>query len=154
MFTQTPAKKGSWQEEVRRFTTLSDWKRRVLPRASASEHLPAHCLLTRFIYEFQDCYLVSRFFLGVGFSRDCVETSITTSDSGNAQQVQSNVKPTIYAEEGIAIKGDDPVADFTNSKAVKEMSEFSYDRRGATWHFASAENRDTFSKRPEKHAPQ
>ena len=127
---------------MRRFTTLSDWKRRVLPRASASGQLTAHCLLTRFIYEFQDCPLVSRFFLRVSFSGDCVETSTTTSDSGNAQQVQSNVKPTIYAEEGIAIKGYDPVADFTNSKAVKGMSEFSYDWRGTTWHFASAENRE------------
>ena len=55
---------------------------------------------------------------------------------------------------GLAIDGYDPVAYFTDSKPVEGKKEFSFDWKGASWRFASAEHRDLFAKTPEKYAPQ
>jgi len=60
----------------------------------------------------------------------------------------------IYTSWGKAIKGYDPVAYFTMSKPVEGDGDFTYKWMGATWRFASAENRDTFAGMPEKYAPQ
>lgn len=54
----------------------------------------------------------------------------------------------------VAIKGYDPVAYFTENKAVEGSAEFTYRWLGATWHFASAEHRDRFMKEPTRYAPQ
>ena len=54
----------------------------------------------------------------------------------------------------VAIKGYDPVAYFTENKAVEGSPEFSYRWLGATWQFASAEHRDQFIKEPTRYAPQ
>lgn len=56
--------------------------------------------------------------------------------------------------EGIAIKGYDPVAYFTDGKAMKGSEAFAYDWMGTPWHFASAEHRDLFKATPTKYAPQ
>jgi YHS domain-containing protein len=59
---------------------------------------------------------------------------------------------TTYA--GIGIKGYDPVAYFTDHKAVAGSDQITYDWKGVTWRFASAEHRDAFKANPEKYAPQ
>ncbi len=56
-------------------------------------------------------------------------------------------------DEGVAIEGADPVAYFTDSKYVEGSREFALDWEGATWHFASEENRKAFAENPEKYAP-
>jgi YHS domain-containing protein len=56
--------------------------------------------------------------------------------------------------DGLAIKGHDAVAYFTEGKAVKGSENFDYKYKDATYRFASAENRDMFKKNPEKYAPQ
>ncbi|OGW25005.1 MAG: hypothetical protein A2X59_02460 [Nitrospirae bacterium GWC2_42_7] len=61
---------------------------------------------------------------------------------------QINVTP-----EGVAIKGYDPVAYFTDMSPVKGMSEFKYEWKGAEWRFASSEHLEMFIKDPEKYAP-
>lgn len=53
-----------------------------------------------------------------------------------------------------AIKGYDPVAYFKVGQPVKGKRAFSYKWMGATWYFASAENKDAFQKQPEMFAPQ
>ena len=63
-------------------------------------------------------------------------------------------KPEIYADRNGAIRGYDPVAYFTDKASVKGSDKFSYAWKGATWRFASAENRDLFAASPEKFAPQ
>ena len=63
-------------------------------------------------------------------------------------------KPSIYAEDGIAIDGTDAVAYFTEGKPVAGSPEFSHDWMGATWHFSTAENRDLFAADPDAYAPQ
>src|SRR5512135_2769630 len=55
---------------------------------------------------------------------------------------------------GVAIRGYDPVAYFTESKPVEGSKQFTFEWQGATWRFASAANRDLFAKTPEKYAPQ
>lgn len=81
-----------------------------------------------------------------------------------AQAVQSTAQPTdqptdqqavqYFAEDGIAIRGADPVAYFTNKAAVQGSSEFTHNWNGVTWQFASAQNRETFAANPQAYAPQ
>jgi YHS domain-containing protein len=66
---------------------------------------------------------------------------------------------TAHAEEvftrwGVAIRGTDPVAYFTEGRPVEGRSDFTADWNGAEWRFASAENRDRFIADPEAYAPQ
>jgi YHS domain-containing protein len=55
---------------------------------------------------------------------------------------------------GTAIEGYDPVAYFNDDQPVEGDSDYLYEWMGATWYFASAENRDLFVADPEKYAPQ
>jgi YHS domain-containing protein len=63
-------------------------------------------------------------------------------------------KAPVFADRDGAIRGYDPVAYFTQRAPVKGSREFRHEWRGATWHFASAANRDRFAAEPEKYAPQ
>ena len=55
---------------------------------------------------------------------------------------------------GVAIKGFDPVAYFTENRAVKGDSDYQLVWRDAKWYFTSAEHRDMFKADPEAFAPQ
>lgn len=55
---------------------------------------------------------------------------------------------------GLALKGYDPVAYFTDGKPVEGSSDFEMKWQGATWRFASAAHRDAFAREPERYAPQ
>ena len=48
----------------------------------------------------------------------------------------------------VAIKGYDPVAYFTDGRAVKGSDQFAYEWLGATWEFANAEHKQTFAATP------
>lgn len=63
-------------------------------------------------------------------------------------------KSPVFAPNGTAIKGYDPVAFFTESKPVKGQETLSYEWNGAKWLFSSKENMDRFKANPEKYAPQ
>ena len=63
-------------------------------------------------------------------------------------------KPVNTTFTGVAIKGYDPVADFTAAKPVKGSADFKHEWNGAEWRFASAANRDLFKAEPVKYAPQ
>jgi YHS domain-containing protein len=60
----------------------------------------------------------------------------------------------VFSNESGAIKGYDPVAFFTDSKALKGTKEFTHEWNGATWYFASKKNKDLFVANPEMYAPQ
>ena len=62
-------------------------------------------------------------------------------------------KAAVYADPDGAIRGYDPVAYFTEGRPVKGSREFTHLWNGATWRFASAQNRDRFAAAPEKYAP-
>lgn len=67
---------------------------------------------------------------------------------------ESKSDPVNHNRGGMAIRGYDPVAYFTDSKPVKGNAAFNYAWRGAAWQFASAEHRTLFAGDPEKYAPQ
>lgn len=63
-------------------------------------------------------------------------------------------KPEVFqTDEGVAILGYDSVAYFVDGKPVKGDPAYSAEYKGATWHFANAENRDRFAAAPETYAP-
>lgn len=55
---------------------------------------------------------------------------------------------------GYAIEGYDPVAYFTQEKAVKGSKDFQFSWNGAVWLFADEEDRVRFAEDPERYAPQ
>lgn len=71
-----------------------------------------------------------------------------------AQSSGDEAKAETYAEDGIAIKGADPVAYFTQEQYVPGSSAYEYEWKGATWQFSSAEHRELFATNPEQYAPQ
>jgi YHS domain-containing protein len=60
----------------------------------------------------------------------------------------------VNTEHGVAIKGYDPVSYFTTGKPMPGLAQFSTTYNGATYRFASAENRNRFLATPEKFLPQ
>ncbi len=59
-----------------------------------------------------------------------------------------------YKPSGIAIRGYDPVAYFTQGGPAEGSEQFSYEWSGATWRFASQEHLDLFKAEPSRYAPQ
>ena len=57
-------------------------------------------------------------------------------------------------DEGVAIEGYDPVAYFTQNKAVKGKKEFNYSSHGVVYHFASGADQQLFQANPAKYEPQ
>jgi len=58
-----------------------------------------------------------------------------------------------YVKDGAAIAGYDPVAYHTVGQPTMGSKQFTAEYQGATWHFASAANRDLFTANPAKYAP-
>lgn len=63
-------------------------------------------------------------------------------------------EPEIFAREGVAINGFDPVAYFTEGAPVKGGVGHSTEHMGATWYFSSAGNKAAFEAAPARYAPQ
>lgn len=63
-------------------------------------------------------------------------------------------EPSVFSDGGIAIRGADPVAFFTQGEPVIGSPDHALMWNGTTWHFASAENMETFMGNPEAYAPQ
>lgn len=61
--------------------------------------------------------------------------------------------PYVFAPGGLALGGTDPVAYFTEGRAVSGRAENALMWMGATWLFASAANRATFEADPHRYAP-
>ncbi|HXB30994.1 MAG TPA: YHS domain-containing (seleno)protein [Puia sp.] len=57
-------------------------------------------------------------------------------------------------DDGLALKGYDPVSYFTLNKAIKGKKEFSINYHGINYHFSSSENKDLFQANPAKYEPQ
>ena len=54
----------------------------------------------------------------------------------------------------LALEGYDPVAFFTDSKAVKGSPQITAKHRGAVYRFATAEHRELFEQNPDNFVPQ
>ena len=55
---------------------------------------------------------------------------------------------------GVAVKGYDPVAYFTEAKPIKGKAKFEYRWQGAKWRFSSEKHLELFKATPEKYASQ
>ena len=62
-------------------------------------------------------------------------------------------KDPVFSAGGFAIRGYDPVAYFEAATPTKGDDAFQHRWMGATWLFASQENRDAFAAEPERFAP-
>jgi YHS domain-containing protein len=60
----------------------------------------------------------------------------------------------VFVTEAGAIRGYDAVAYHEEQRALPGSADFVAEWNGATWRFASAENRDRFAADPERFAPQ
>lgn len=65
-----------------------------------------------------------------------------------------NSTASVNVEQGLALKGHDPVAYFTVGKPTQGVAKYSAKFQGATYHFASAANQKRFQSNPAKYAPQ
>jgi len=59
-----------------------------------------------------------------------------------------------FKVSGVAVRGYDSVAYFTQGKPVKGVDAYSTEWSGATWKFSSNEHLELFENDPEKYAPQ
>ena len=60
----------------------------------------------------------------------------------------------VFNQRGIAIRGYDPVAYFTDDKPIKGDPSYVHRWMGTSWQFASKSNFESFVNNPEKYAPQ
>ncbi len=71
---------------------------------------------------------------------------------GIAQEMMST-KHLNVDDDGIAIKGYDPVSYFVSEEPKEGKEDLTYEYEGATYQFVSQENLDTFKTDPAKYAP-
>ncbi len=71
-----------------------------------------------------------------------------------ATQAGSAPHGAVFAEDGLAIRGYDPVAYFTDGGPVAGRPEFEARHEGVTWRFASAEHKSAFEADPARYEPQ
>lgn len=71
-----------------------------------------------------------------------------------APQAARAAKPEIFAEDGLALRGYDAVAYFTQARPVRGEARFEAEWGGARWRFADAAHRDAFRADPARYAPQ
>ncbi|MFN4028047.1 MAG: YHS domain-containing (seleno)protein [Flavobacterium sp.] len=71
----------------------------------------------------------------------------------SAQSVTKRTKE-FNLEKGLAIQGYDPVAYFTQKKAVKGKTSIATTFEGVTYYFTSNENKEIFKKNPSGYEPQ
>lgn len=73
--------------------------------------------------------------------------------SAGFSQADDFRKKQFNLDDGVAIKGYDPVAYFTAGKAEKGKSAFSSSYHGVNYHFANAADLSSFQANPEKFEP-
>ena len=78
---------------------------------------------------------------------------VFTTAAANAFDPKST-SPVNTDTAGVALRGHDPVAYFTQSKPTPGAASFQSKFAGATYQFASAGNKEMFDKEPAKFAPQ
>jgi len=85
--------------------------------------------------------------------RQAVAVSLLAVGFVGAAVARDPIAPT-NTENGLAVKGYDPVAYFRVGEAVRGKAEFSATYEGATYRFASAEDRALFVASPGRYVPQ
>lgn len=63
-------------------------------------------------------------------------------------------KTDVFSTSSQAIRGYDPVAYFSEGRAIKGNEKFIFRWKHVDWYFSSKQNLDSFQNNPEKFAPQ
>jgi hypothetical protein len=79
---------------------------------------------------------------------------ILLSITGSVSAQSDQRKKQFNLEKGLAIQGYDPVAYFTENKAIKGKKEFSVSADGVIYYLSTASNKDIFLKEYKKYEPQ
>ncbi len=74
--------------------------------------------------------------------------SAVAQDAGTLRKKHFNL------ESGLAIKGYDPVAYFTQNKAIKGKKELAVSYQGVLYYFSSEANKEAFKATPFKYEPE
>ncbi len=74
--------------------------------------------------------------------------------AGSAAAGTDSPVPAVNADQGIGLKGYDPVAYFINGAPTKGSEQYSLAWKGVTYRFVSAGNLEKFKADPEKYLPQ
>ena len=74
--------------------------------------------------------------------------------AASPEAAAAEAPPAVFAEDGVAIRGADAVAYFTQGEYIPGSADYTHDWGGTTWQFASAEHRDLFAESPAEYAPQ
>jgi hypothetical protein len=77
----------------------------------------------------------------------------TIGGTRKGQAARSQPIPAINNEAGLALKGHDPVAYFTDHRSLRGDGRLRAQWHGVTWRFVSAAHRDIFLATPERYAP-
>ena len=94
-------------------------------------------------------FIVTCSILSIGaLNPSCYACPSETNTVGTSQSEHLNLK------KQIAIKGYDPVAYFTQGKAVKGLSQFEHQHNAATYKFSSLQNLTKFKSNPSQYEPQ
>lgn len=85
---------------------------------------------------------------------DMMKKEMTDKDMIKDDMMHKNTTMKIDKDmNGIAIKGYDPVAYFTDNMPVMGKKMYSYEWMGAEWHFQNESNKMMFMENPVKYAP-
>jgi YHS domain-containing protein len=76
------------------------------------------------------------------------------AQAGGSQKAGDKAPKVNVDSNGVILKGYDAVAYFKQKRAVKGDPKYSSSYGGATYYFASADDKATFDKTPAKYAPQ
>jgi len=71
-----------------------------------------------------------------------------------AQDLNGRKKQFNLSDKGLAVQGYDPVAYFTQKKAVKGKKELAVSYQGLTYYFSSSANKDIFLQSPSSYEPE
>ena len=88
----------------------------------------------------------STFLLAAVLSLTCI--SLHAQDATGLRKKHFNLS------DGIAIKGYDPVAYFTENQAVRGNKNISVYHQGVTYYFSSVANKELFKANPSKYEPE
>jgi YHS domain-containing protein len=76
------------------------------------------------------------------------------AEAGSAKKTDVKGPKVNVDQNGVILRGYDPVAYFKQNRAVKGDPKYSSSFGGATYYFASASDKATFDKTPSKYVPQ
>lgn len=83
----------------------------------------------------------------------CVSTLMLLALWLGVAPVIASSSDELYAEEGIALAGYDPVAYFTMEEALEGSDQYTAEWGGAVWHFVNQDHAALFAADPEKYTP-